>query len=284
MAKRSVCTAVAIGVLLGLTQVSSGQTGDAANSDGTANTTQEHTTPQVVRSGAAWSWQRYGGVFGSTQYEVTGLVELVAHESGRHELRTDTIRINEDGRYSVYLSTRAPDKIEVKQKPTSRKLGTIGTRSGARSWEIDAANINRLRSIVVWHDEERRVAGILELTAGQVIAHSHAWGKAQKKTSGSWEIVSRDDGMYFRTSSNFKTARPPEPLGLLLTTRAASTITKRNAEAGAFRVATLESHQGAQEIRLPDDVTLSDYNALVLWCKPYEVVFGVSDLANTKEQ
>lgn len=274
---------IAIGVLMGLTQSLHAQAGGTDGTGTDAREVQDQQANEVTRSGAAWSWERYGGVFGSTQYEVSGLVELVQVDDAQYEIQTNGIQVSESGRYSLYASSRTPSKVDTKKKPRDTKLGSIGTRSGNKAWTLETDVAESLRSLIIWDDEESRVAGILALTEGRVIAHSHTWGKAQKKTTGGWEIVRREDGVFFRTSPDFKTARPPEPLGVLLTSTNSSRVTKKNAERGSLKVATLRSHEGAQEVRLPDDVDIAEFATVVLWCKPYKVVFGVSSVDAVEE-
>ena len=252
--------------------------GLAQDAGGAAPAGQETTLEAtVVRSGAAWDWKTYGGVFGSTTYEVEGVARLI-EEGDAVRLGVEGLSVSETGRYTAYLSTESPSAVRDKNTPRGKKLGSVRSATSNKTWNLTASEADGARSLVVFHEDKERVAGVLALTQGEVVSWSHSWGKAQKKTRGGWEIVKRESGVFLRFASDFKTARPPEPLSVLLSTRSPSGVNKRNAESGSLKVGTLRSHEGAQELRLPDDVDLDGYASLVLWCKPYEVVFGVATL------
>lgn len=275
MAQRISSAALAVVIGVGVYGAGLAQAGDDRP---TPSELREAKAEVVVHAaGGAWSWKRYGGVFGSTRYEVSGVARVI-NADGAWRIDVDGLGVNERGTYDVYLTSTSAGAVKDKATPRGTKLATVSQRTRDRSWEITARDAERGAAIVVFDTEEERVAGVLSLSEGDVISSGHAWADAQKDTSGGWEIIRREDGVYLRLADDFKTARPPEPLSVLLTGTRASGVNKRNAERGAVKVGTLGSHTGAQELRLPDGLDASEYASLVLWCKPYEVVFGVSAL------
>jgi hypothetical protein len=74
----------------------------------------------------------------------------------------------------------------------------------------------------------------------------------------------------------FKSTNGPD-LRVLLT-RAAAPKTSPEVQAGYIEVAKLKGNIGNQNYTLPKDLALSDYKAVVIYCRPFHVVFSTATL------
>jgi hypothetical protein len=74
----------------------------------------------------------------------------------------------------------------------------------------------------------------------------------------------------------FKVTNGPD-LHVILT-KAPSPKTSAEVQAGYVEVAKLKGNIGSQNYTLPKDIALSDYKAVVIYCKPFHVVFSTATL------
>jgi electron transfer DM13 len=74
----------------------------------------------------------------------------------------------------------------------------------------------------------------------------------------------------------FKSTNGPD-LRVLLT-RTGMPKTRSDVQAGYIEVAKLKGNVGNQNYTLPKDVMLSDYKAVVIYCRPFHVVFATATL------
>ncbi|MDR7522830.1 MAG: DM13 domain-containing protein [Armatimonadota bacterium] len=65
----------------------------------------------------------------------------------------------------------------------------------------------------------------------------------------------------------------------VILTRHASPRTRADVMAGYLEVARLKANIGSQNYTLPAETNLADYRAVVIYCKPFHVVFAVAPLA-----
>ena len=74
----------------------------------------------------------------------------------------------------------------------------------------------------------------------------------------------------------FKSTNGPD-LRVLLTKDAAPK-TRDDVQAGYIEIGKLKGNIGSQNYTLPKDITLSDYKAVVIYCRPFHVVFATATL------
>ena len=48
--------------------------------------------------------------------------------------------------------------------------------------------------------------------------------------------------------------------------------------AGGIDLGELKSNEGAQQYALPDDININTYDYVIIYCKPFSVVFGNGEL------
>ena len=123
------------------------------------------------------------------------------------------------------------------------------------------------------------VLGAIGVFASPAFAEPIAAGaftNQAQRISGDWSIEHAADGDYLVLSEDFRTRSAPD-LKFFLHTRPASQVTARNAAQGVF-IGELPRARGAQRIRLPEGVDVSDFRSLVLHCEQYSVLWGAGDL------
>ncbi len=97
------------------------------------------------------------------------------------------------------------------------------------------------------------------------------------KTSGSWSLETRADGVYAVLSDDFKTRKAPD-LKIFLHTSAAGDVGNDNAADGVF-VAELKSHKGAQAYKLPAGLDLASFRSFVIHCEQYSKFWAAGTIS-----
>lgn len=119
---------------------------------------------------------------------------------------------------------------------------------------------------------------VLVLMISMAFAQSSGGFKNQEyKVKGTWSIETRADGAYLVISDDFKTRRAPD-LKFFLSKNNYDQVTGDNATQGAVLVSALSSTKGAQSYKIPKDVSLADYQSLVLHCEQYGKLWASTPL------
>jgi hypothetical protein len=111
------------------------------------------------------------------------------------------------------------------------------------------------------------------LAEGILISHEHS-------TSGTVRILQLDDGTRVLRLENLKTSDGPM-LEVWLTD---APVISGTAGWGVFddgryvSLGALKGNVGNQNYRIPDDVNLSDYTSVSIWCARFHVSFGAAEL------
>lgn len=105
------------------------------------------------------------------------------------------------------------------------------------------------------------------------------WTDKVYSIDGNWAIEEESGSVYFKLGSDFMTLAGPE-LKLYLSPIAINEISDREAidKKGGLMIAELKSNKGAQKYPLPQDVVLSDYRSIVIFCPKFSVVWGGASL------
>jgi hypothetical protein len=100
-------------------------------------------------------------------------------------------------------------------------------------------------------------------------------GVGRKRTSGTYTIVTEDDGtQYLELNADFRTDRGPD-LFLLLHHQANP---QNYNSTNYLNLGKLEKFQGTQRYEIPADVDLTTYESVVVWCQQFNVTFGFAGL------
>ena len=103
------------------------------------------------------------------------------------------------------------------------------------------------------------------------------WVNKDYKIKGEWSIEQKGDQQIILLSDQFKTKKGPD-LKIFLSPKSIDSVTGANATDGAVLVSVLKSHKGAQEYVLPDGVDLNDFQAILIHCEAYSVLWGGTNI------
>ena len=120
----------------------------------------------------------------------------------------------------------------------------------------------------------RAPAGPVQLAEGRLISHEHA-------TTGTVRIVRQPGGSRVLTLENLDTSNGPDVHVWLsaadVVEGTAGWFTAGSAE--HYDLGLIKGNQGNQVYAIPDDVDLSRYRSVDLWCVQFSVSFGAAQLS-----
>ena len=96
--------------------------------------------------------------------------------------------------------------------------------------------------------------------------------------SGNATIYELADGSSVLRFEDFETVNGPD-LRVILTT-SARPESRSDVQEGYIELAKLKGNKGNQNYEIPADVDLNQYNAVVVYCKPFHVIFTSATLSN----
>ncbi|UIX35622.1 DM13 domain-containing protein [Streptomyces sp. GQFP] len=112
------------------------------------------------------------------------------------------------------------------------------------------------------------------LAGGELISHEHA-------TSGTVKLVRLVDGSHVVRLENFDTSNGPD-LRVWLTDAPVKEGMAgwRVFDDGEYvSLGRLKGNKGSQNYAVPEDVDLSRYSSVSIWCDRFDVSFGAAELA-----
>lgn len=112
-------------------------------------------------------------------------------------------------------------------------------------------------------------------SAAETVA-SGGFTNVDMRTSGTWSLETRADGVYAVLASNFKARKAPD-LKIFLSKLPAANVDGDNATDGVF-VAELKSHKGAQAYKLPAGIDLASFKSFVIHCQQYSKFWAAGDI------
>jgi len=96
-----------------------------------------------------------------------------------------------------------------------------------------------------------------------------------KTTRGGVKIVEKNGRRYVELASNFRTARGPALEVILHRNRR---VSKAINERDYVSLATLRRVNGTQLYLIPNNVDLSDFQSVAIWCEEFNVTFGYATI------
>lgn len=97
------------------------------------------------------------------------------------------------------------------------------------------------------------------------------------KTSGTWTLETRADGVYAVLSDDFRARKAPD-LKIFLHTAVAADVGDDNAAEGVF-IAELKSHKGGQAFKLPAGLDLASFKSFVIHCERYSKFWAAGNIS-----
>lgn len=95
-----------------------------------------------------------------------------------------------------------------------------------------------------------------------------------KNTEGSVKVVEEDGKRYLELGEDFKTGRGPDVFVLLHREATPKSYDKDD----FVNLGMIDSFSGAQRYEIPEDVTVNDFQSVVIWCRQFNVTFGHAKL------
>lgn len=94
-------------------------------------------------------------------------------------------------------------------------------------------------------------------------------------TEGTAKIITENGKRYLEFDQGFTTARGPAVEIIMYRN---SSVPVNISEADYVTLATLESFDGAQRYEIPANINPSDFKAVAIWCRQFNVTFGYAAL------
>ena len=106
-------------------------------------------------------------------------------------------------------------------------------------------------------------------TGGQFVAVEHP-------TQGQVSVVEEDGARYLEIGEDFQSDEGP---ALEVILHKAETVDLKVEEGDYISLGALQSFSGAQRYQIPEDVDLSQYQSVAVWCEEFNATFGYAPLA-----
>lgn len=146
---------------------------------------------------------------------------------------------------------------------------------GTASLIIFATTMNS----VVASTETKSTLTKSSLNSTLLIAQSIANGNfvdVEHPTQGTVSIVQDGNKRYLELSSDFKSDRGPDLKVILHRAE----VVDLNIEEGSYiSLGELQEFSGNQRYEIPENVDLSEYNSVAIWCEQFNAIFGYAPLS-----
>ena len=113
------------------------------------------------------------------------------------------------------------------------------------------------------------------LIAQNPVIASGGFVKVEKSVAGNISIVEENGKRYLELSEDFQTASGPD-LKVILHT--GDTVEQKVAEGDYINLGLLQDFNGSGRYAIPDDVDLSKYGSVAIWCEQFNATFGYATL------
>ena len=110
---------------------------------------------------------------------------------------------------------------------------------------------------------------IAEANPGQFVAVEHP-------TEGQVQIIEEDGARYLEIGQDFQSDRGPD---LKVILHQANAVNLKVEEGDYISLGALKATNGAQRYLIPEDVDLSQYKSVAIWCEEFNATFGYAPLA-----
>ena len=95
-----------------------------------------------------------------------------------------------------------------------------------------------------------------------------------KTTNGQFRIVNENGQRYIEFDQSFVTDRGPD---LKVVLHRNQSVSSRIKESDYLEIAPLQSFRGTQRYLIPEEVDLSQYSSVAIWCRQFNVTFGYAN-------
>ena len=116
---------------------------------------------------------------------------------------------------------------------------------------------------------------VSQATVSEVASGTFTTVEQDHPTSGTAQIIREGEQHYLVFSSDFTTATGPDVQVILYR---GSSVPVNLAEGSYETIATLQSFDGGQSYIIPTGTDLSEFGAVGIWCRQFNVTFGYAAL------
>ena len=97
----------------------------------------------------------------------------------------------------------------------------------------------------------------------------------RKTTTGEIKIINENGNKYIEFDQSFVTDNGPD---LKIILHRNKSVSSRISESDYIEIAPLQSFSGTQRYLIPEEVDLSQYSSVAIWCRQFNVTFGYAAL------
>ncbi len=155
------------------------------------------------------------------------------------------------------------EQMEETQKETMTEKETMEDETQKETMEDETQKETMTEKETMIQDEETQE--IARLYEGTFVGVGDGIHDAQ----GIAKIIPLQDGSEILRLEEFRSTNGPDLYVYLATDKHASDF---------ISLGKLKANQGNQNYVMPDDVDLEKYNQVLIWCKPFSVLFGNAEL------
>lgn len=136
---------------------------------------------------------------------------------------------------------------------------------------------------VAWASQTDRAAEPGAVAQSQTVAlAAGTFVAAEQPTAGTARIVEENGHRYLEFDAAFSTSDQGPDLHVLLDETAMPPQSYTEAEAGRYvTLGGLKAFSGVQRYPIPDEIQISNYQSVVVWCRMANATFGYAPLQPT---
>lgn len=105
------------------------------------------------------------------------------------------------------------------------------------------------------------------------VGEAQSFTEKQYGISGDWSVIEEDGRTLIRFSDDFKTKKGPD-LKVFLSPTSIDAVDGETATDGSVLLGELASTKGGQDYVLPEGLSLSDFESVLVHCEEFSVLWG----------
>ena len=147
---------------------------------------------------------------------------------------------------------------------------------GTVSFLVFASNVNSVTASTQFESTiNRSTSNSTILIARDEFLANGDFVAVEHPTEGKASIVKEGNNRYLELNADFQTDRGPD---LKVILHRAKTVNLKLEEGDYISLGALQEFSGNQRYAIPDDIDLSEYNSVAIWCEQFNATFGYAPL------
>ena len=114
-----------------------------------------------------------------------------------------------------------------------------------------------------------------QIVVAQASATNNFVSVGSKTTTGQIKIIQENGNRYLEFNQSFVTDNGPD---LKVILHREQSVSSRIKESDYIEIAPLQSFRGTQRYLIPEEIDLSFYSSVAIWCRQFNVTFGYAEL------